>query len=206
MLRIEISGLDRLNRDLARMRVRLGPSLAAGINRTAEAIEQHEMVAMESQIDRPRPFSLSGVRIYRAQASRRSPSAIITMGRIQQRYLGITVYGETLPTIIEPRTVRLDQHGNIPGKRGGLQGIARKYRGRAGSARFVAEIRGRLGVWERTDDQGRRRPTGRGLRMVAEVMRTRRREPRYRWFETAARVAMDRLLRDIRSAMVRMLR
>ncbi|MCK7461182.1 MAG: hypothetical protein MZU84_03495 [Sphingobacterium sp.] len=193
MLEIRVEGLERLRRQFAQVPERLNRAAAAGINRTARAIEQHELNAMETSIDRPTPFSLNSIQIYEAKPnSRKAPAALLKIRPIQARYLVHTIKGARLPKILEPINIRLNQYGNILGKAKGLKGIAAK-----GKTRFVATINGQTGVWERRRDN---------LRLLVRVARNVERKPRWDFYGVAERVARDRLTRDISAAITAELR
>jgi hypothetical protein len=181
------------------MRGKLPEALALGINRTARGVEQRLQNEMESKIDRPTPFTLNAVKIWDARP-REPVNAIVALQPIQARYLRYAIFGGTLPTVIEPVNARLDNHGNIVGKRSGrggsgLRGIASK-----GRRRFVAEINGTLGVWERTGRQGR------GLKLIVAVHRRAERDKRWDFSAIAKAEAQRRMARDINDALRQVLR
>lgn len=192
MIRIEIEGIEDLRLTMALWPEKFKRGLAKGLNRTAEAIEQVALVEMERAIDRPTPFSLNAIQIYRAQETRSNPSALLQIRPLQARYLKYAVAGGTLPTIVEPISISLNQHGNILGKAKGLQGIADR-----GRRRFVATINGKLGVWERN---------GRNLKLLVQVSKNRRREKRWDFLAIGRGVADQRLTRDVREAIIDELR
>lgn len=181
------AALKKLGDDLPR-------ALATGLNRTMAAIEQHQLVAMERTLDRPTPFTLNALRRFDARPDRLN--AVMFVQPIQAKYLAAPIEGATLPTSITPviRHARLNPHGNLPGKRRGLSGV----RGTA-RRKFVGTVNGTLGVYERIGPQGRR------LRTIAKVERNARREKRWPYYETAERVAADRLRDDIHRAIAEQL-
>lgn len=187
MLNIRIEGLEQLQRRLANMPEQFNRATAAGINRTARAIEQHQLAALESSLDRPTPFTMNAIQVYEARP-KPDPSAIIQLRPLQARYLIHTIRGARLPVILEPINIRLNRYGNIVGKSKGLEGIAAK-----GARRFVATINGTTGVWERARK-------GRGLKLLVRVARNVERKPRWDFYGVAERVARDRLTRDVSEA------
>ena len=197
MLKFEIQGLDRLQRQLEGLGKDIPRAVAAGLNRTMSAVEQHELNAMERAIDRPSGFTMNALGVFKATPSR--PETTLFVKDIQAGYLRPNIEGGTYSGI-EPvlSNVPLDRLGNLPGKAarrggpGGLAGIAARRKGR-----FVKKIGGRLAVWER---QGPR------LKAIAVIDRASPRRPILPFFETAARVVEQRLERDVSQAIGDVLR
>lgn len=187
MITIQVEGIEALQRRLRSMPSVLNKGIANGINRTARAIEQHELVEMERTIDRPTPFTLAGVRVSEARP-KPDANAIIYIQPIQARYLRMTIEGGVIPVNLTPivKNVRLNQYGNIPGKRKGLEGI----KGKAGT-KFIGEIRGVYGVWQRYGRGGNK------LKLLVRVERNARRKKRFDFYGVGQRVANQRLTRDV---------
>jgi len=171
-------------------REKMNIAIAAGINRTAVQVDRKLKMEMSRTLDRPTPFTLNAIRTYKADRNRLSAKLFIQP--IQARYLHYAIRGGTLPTILEPIQISLDQHGNIRGKRGGMQKIASM-----GAKRFVATINGTTGVWQRHGPKGRR------LKLLVKSNANREREPRWDFFGIGERVARQRLANDIREAIGR---
>lgn len=171
----------------------LPAAIATGINRTADAVEQHELIAMERDLDRPTPFTLNAIGKYRA--TRQNPAALLFIRPIQWEYLKLQVKGGARRSLLKPVKIRLDRYGNIPGKRDGIAGIVGR-----GVKRFAAEINGTYGVWERYGRGGQR------LRLLVALARNQQYRKRWDFFGIAARVANERLERDVKIAIDNLLR
>lgn len=194
MANIQLLGLDEARRALRSLgRERMNIAIAAGLNRTAIQMQRRSVMDMSRALDRPTPFTLNAPRVLRADRNRLSAKLYIQP--IQARYLRYAIRGGTLPTLLEPIEVRLDRHGNIRGKRKGMDAIARQ-----GRRRFVATINGTTGVWQRHG------PRARKLKLLVKASENVRRTPRWDFFASAERVARDRLQRDIRDAIARELK
>lgn len=163
--------------------------VAAGLNRTARAVEQHELVEMERRLDRPTPFTLDAFVLKKA-----TPGNLVVELRIkpiQASYLRHAIFGGRLKANVTPvlANARLNLYGNLPGKRRGLAGVA----GRA-KTKFVGEINGRFGVWQRYGRGGSK------VRLLAYVARNVQRTKRWDFLGIAQRVVDERLARDVRAA------
>ena len=99
-MRIQIEGMDRARRDLERIGKDLPTVLAQGLNRTMEAVEQAELNAMESHIDRPTPFTMSGIKRFKAKAGRLDAELFIQPA--QAKYLKYAIEGGRIPTNLTP--------------------------------------------------------------------------------------------------------
>lgn len=184
VLTVNLRGIRELDGYLQRLGADLPKAQADGINRTARAIEQAELNEFESRLDNPTPFTMNAIFRLPASASRQQLS--IGIKDLQAKYLRYPIEGGVVPKTILPINIRRNRYGNIPGKRGGLQQIA-GTRGR----RFVAEINGTYGVWERYGRGGSR------VRLLAMAAKNQRRDKRLDWFGVAERVAEGRLRRDL---------
>jgi len=190
-VKLELLGDKEVSAALKKLgRERLNIAIAAGVNRTAVQVDRAEKVEMARRLDRPTPFTLNALGLYRADRNRLQATLFIR--RIQAAYLRYAISGGTLPTILEPVNIRLDRHGNIRGKRGGMDKIAAM-----GRKRFVATINGTTGVWERYG------PKARKLRLLVVASENRARRARFDFFETGERVATQRLQRDVADAIQR---
>lgn len=188
---VQLLGFDEAQAALRRLgREGMNIAIAAGVNRTAVQMQRATITSMSRTIDRPTPFTLNATAIHRADRNRLSAKLYIRP--IQARYLRYAIQGGTLPTILEPIQVNTDRHGNIRGKRGGMQKIASM-----GRKRFVATINGTTGVWQRHG------PGGRRIKLLVKSNENARREPRWDFFGIGERVARQRLQRDVREAIQR---
>lgn len=196
MVSVRVEGLERIQRLLER---RLGPramqeAMAKGINKTAATANAELTQGLSRHLDRPTPFTLKAIKTSKAKP-KPEPSAIVYVQPLQARYLKWPIYGGTIDSIITPAAGRLNRYGNIPGKRGGLE----KIKG-ANPKRFIAEIKGDYGVWQRYG------PKGRKVKPIALVSRRSPRSKIYD-FEDIGKKSVKRVLqRDVREALVEVLR
>ena len=111
--------------------------------------------AMRSQLakklDRPKPFTVKGVNIYKAKP--KDLSALVFIPDIQARYLEKQFEGgakiadkKKIPVPVDK--AKIDNYGNIRGRRTGLI---------KGNKEFIANIKGIDGVWRRVG--GKRNPS-----------------------------------------------
>ena len=111
--------------------------------------------AMRSQLakklDRPKPFTVKGVNLFKAKPS--DLSALIFIPDIQAKYLEKQIEGgvrlpenNKIPVPVDK--AKLDNYGNIRGRRTGLV---------KGNKEFIANIKGIDGVWRRVG--GKRNPS-----------------------------------------------
>lgn len=166
----------------------LNIAIAAGLNRTGLRMQRRSITGMSRALDRPTIFTLNATRVLKADRNRLSAKLYIQ--RIQASYLRYAIRGGTLPTVLEPIEIRLDRHGNIRGKRKGMEAIARQ-----GRNRFVAEINGITGVWQRVG------PKGGKLKLLAKVERNARRHPQWDFFGNAEATARRHLRDDVAQAL-----
>lgn len=174
---------------LGRVQAGFRPAVAAALNRTMAAIEQTELNALERDLDRPVPFTFNAFGVLKA--SEKYLDTTLFVRPIQAKYLAWAIEGGTLPVILKPTKSGqqiLNAYGNIPGKKGGLQGIADL----AKRTRFVATIRGITGVWERY--------AGDRLRLLVRVAYRDPRAKRLRYYEAAQEVVDARFRRDLAEA------
>ena len=193
MLNITIDGLDKLQRQLAGLGSELPKAIAAGLNRTARAMEQNVLVGMERHLDRPTPFTINSTVIL--PANQKHLDATLAIRPIQAAYLRTPIEGGDVSGTIVPvvSNAPLNQYGNLPGKRGGLERIKGKNK-----RRFVGKVGNTRGVWERLP--------GNRLKAIATVDRTAPRRKVFPFFEIAEQVAEQRLVRDVTQAIDGVLR
>lgn len=187
MLNIKLEGLDKLQRQLSGLGKDLPKAIAAGINRTARGIEQAVLNGMERHLDRPTPFTLNAIAIQPANA--KHLDATLFVKDLQAAYLRTPIQGGDVSGSIVPvvSNARLNQYGNLPGKRRGLAGIKGNSK-----RRFVGKVGLTTGVWERLP--------GNRLKAIATVDRAAPRRKVLPYFEIAQQVADQRLDRDVRAA------
>jgi hypothetical protein len=197
-MEIGIEGLDRLQAQLRRVSEQgLREALAKGLNRTIAAIEQHELVEMERRLDRPTPFTLNALKVFKAQPRDGKLNAVLFVQPTQAKYLRTTIHGGTLPVNLTPviKNQSLNQHGNIRGKRKGLAGIKGNTQ-----TKFIGEINGVYGVWQRYGRGGSK------LKLLVRVERDAQREARWDFYGIGQRVANERLRADVGAAIADELR
>lgn len=188
---ITLLGLDEAQRALRKLgREKMNIAIAAGVNRTLVQVDRDAKMGMARSLDRPTPFTLNATGMFKANRNRLQATLFIK--RIQARYLKYAIQGGTLPTVLEPIEVRTDRHGNIRGKRGGMEKIASM-----GRNRFIATINGVSGVWQRYG------PKARKLKLLVKVGENARRQPRWDFFGIGERTIRGRLQRDVREAVQR---
>jgi hypothetical protein len=152
------------------------------------AVEQSQLNALETNIDAPSPFTLNAIGIQPANA--RHLDSTLYIRPIQADYLKYAIEGGVVPKTIVPFNIKRDRHGNVPGKRRGWAGMARRR------SDFVSKIergraKGKTGLW---------RKEGASAFLLALTDKQARREKRWPYYETAARVVEKRLRSDVLSA------
>jgi len=195
---IKITGIQAWQRRLAVLPKRIATAAAAGINKTVRHIEQNELVAMESSIDRPTPFSINAFKTFTATPIRLASKLFVQP--IQAKYLRYTVYGGRLDKLLVPvlPNISLNQYGNIIGKRKGLDGIkAAVKKGKANKKRglFIGKLRGVTGLWERVPPKG--------LKLLVLLDRNPERKKRWNFRGVAYRVANQRLGNDVAAVLIK---
>ena len=180
---------------MANLGNQLGPAVAQGLTRTMRAVEQHELNAMEAQIDRPTPFTLNSLWLQEARPTHLDTT--LGIKHIAAKYLTRPIQGGDVDNTLVPvlGNLKLNRYGNIIGKRGGVKLIKKK-----GPRRFYKEIGGTFGVWERQKDKQR------SLKLLVFKDPDAPRAPRWKYFDTAQRVIEGRVLRDLSAAIQAALR
>ena len=193
-MRIEIEGMDELRKQLDDFAggQAINEAMAEGVNKTAEAVMEAEKQAMQSDLDRPTPFTMKALKLWKARAKKGRIDALIKIQPIQAEYLQYTIMGGTIGRILTPTpNARLNKYGNLPGKRKGMHGMA------TAKSKFVATINGTTGVWQRFGRGGRQ------VKLLAYVDDNATREARWDFFGIAERVANRRLMQDVGEAVQR---
>jgi hypothetical protein len=213
---IRLEGLEQAQRMLRNLSAEMGgQAVADGLNRTGLAVERRLKVSMTKDLDRPTPFTLQGISRWRAKPGR--INTIIGIKPIQAKYLRFAVKGGTLRTNLTPviRHVYLDEHGNLKGKRQGLEQVARlikakqvgdRYRSkRRGKGRqsglppdmFIGEVFGVEGLWQRD---------GKQLNLLVRKEGNARRTKRWDYYGIVERTVRQRLPTDMRDVIDKALR
>lgn len=198
MLSIKITGISAVQSHISHAIAPISRAIASGINKTVRHIEQHELVAMESSIDRPTPFSINALRTFKATPSRLQAKLFVQP--MQAKYLHYTVYGGKPDKLLVPilKNIQLNQYGNIVGKRKGFAGIqAAVKKGKANKKRslYLGKLRGTYGLWERDR-------TANKLKLLIFLDKTPERKKRWNFRGVAYRVANQRLTRDVQDALI----
>lgn len=117
---------------------------AVAINATARQVQNAERENMVNVLDRPRPFTLSGVTVKKT-ASKASQTAVIDVKPITASYLEPYEIGGlnklNSRALLKPVDIQLDEYGNLP-KRTLAKLKARKDI-------FIGEVKGVKGVWQK---------------------------------------------------------
>lgn len=210
---IKLNGMPQLQQKFLNLSQKtLNQAIADGINRTMGAVEQTELNAMESQLDKPTSFTFNALSLYKAVPRKGGTmNTKLFVKDIQKQYLKYTVYGGTLDyTNLTPNIgdQGLDQYGNIPGKREGLKGIINtKSGGGDPKQKFVGEITFRgldqskvFGAWQRYWYNGHR-----GVRLLVRVEEDATRQKRFDFFGVGFKVISARTKNDIAAAVAKAL-
>ena len=176
---------------------RIPSAIAKGLNLTGEDINKRLARTMSNYIDRPTPFTLRAFGL--TFATKRTERARVFIKDIQAKYLIWQIEGGVRSargsgTGVPVRGVRkLNEYGNIPGRRSGLV---------KGKRQFIARMGGRTGVWERTG--GKKNPVTRLLIGFHKRVTYRPRWPYYKLVKEIykARVAKN-MIKGARFALAR---
>jgi hypothetical protein len=110
------------------------------LNETATRIKELEQASMRKSFDRPRPQTIKSV--YVQFAKKNKLEAHITFREWAQEFIHRNIVGgvrSIINTAVPTVNARLNQYGNIPGRKSGV------VKGK----QFKATINGIYGVWER---------------------------------------------------------
>tara|TARA_R110000803_G_scaffold210340_1_gene281860 strand:- start:408 stop:989 length:582 start_codon:yes stop_codon:yes gene_type:complete len=110
------------------------------VNETAVRVKELEQVQMRKSFDRPKPQTINS--IYVQYAKKNYPIARVTFRDWAQDFIHRNIVGGVRPvtnTAVPTINARLNQFGNIPGRKSGV------LKGK----QFRATINGIYGVWER---------------------------------------------------------
>lgn len=121
-------------------RVDLKDVTRIALNDTAKKVQHFEVLSMKKSFDRPRPSTLKALFIQFAKKN--NLTAILTFRDWAQEYIYRNIEGGIRPvknTAVPTINAKLNQYGNIPGRRTGV------VKGK----QFRATIGGVYGVWER---------------------------------------------------------
>lgn len=121
-------------------RVDLKDVTRIALNDTAKKVQHFEVLSMKKSFDRPTPATLKSLFIQFAKKN--NLTAILTFRDWAQEYIYRNIEGGIRPvknTAVPTVNAKLNQYGNIPGRRTGV------IKGK----QFKAIIGGVYGVWER---------------------------------------------------------
>lgn len=213
---IKLNGMPQLQQKFLNLSQKtINQAIADGINRTMAAVEQTELNAMESDLDKPIAFTMNALRVFKATPRKSGTmNTKIFAQPLQQYYLQWTVYGGTIPyPYLTPNIgdQGLDQYGNIPGKRRGLKGIIDTRSGGGDpKQKFIGEIRFKkdgnvvFGAWQR---YWSKLALGdyRGVRLLVRVEQDAKREERWDFFGVGFKVVATRTKTDVAAAVAKAL-
>lgn len=182
--------LPYLNR-LAKKQIPYATSRA--LNDVAVKAYRQERAKIYQQLDRPKPYTVSGIRYQKS--TKKDLIAGVYIKPIQSRYLRKQILGgmrRPRGGTALPVNFPLDEFGNIPGRRRGLikKSLQFKARGRTKTGKrrkgkahyqFVADIKGIIGIWDYRRDS-------RQLKLMARIQKTVKYKPRFKFFDNAERV------------------
>lgn len=113
------------------------------LNETAKRTKKLEQQAMKKYLDRPKPQTVNSLFIIYAKKNKLT--ATIKFRDWADKFMKFAVFGGTRNVkntgIPIAANKKLNQYGNIPGRRSGLV---------KGKNEFIATIKGHTGVWKRT--------------------------------------------------------
>jgi hypothetical protein len=138
------SNIKEFSKDLKRFKDIDVPKITyITLNETAKRTKQLEQTAMKKYLDRPKPQTLNALFIKYARKTK--PVVTLTFREWADEFMRFAVFGGVRKVnntgIPIKANKRLNQFGNIPGRRSGLV---------KGKNEFIATIKGHTGVWKRT--------------------------------------------------------
>lgn len=138
------SNIKEFSRDLKRFKDIDVPKITyITLNETAKRTKQLEQTAMKKYLDRPKPQTLNALFIKYARKTK--PVVTLLFREWADEFMRFAVFGGVRKVnntgIPIKANKRLNQFGNIPGRRSGLV---------KGKNEFIATIKGHTGVWKRT--------------------------------------------------------
>ena len=146
MITVTVQGLPEIQRQYAALGRDLPKAIAAGINKTAARVIEAEKKAMRENLDRPTPFTLNSMAMYKANPSHRNPAALVFVKPVAAAYLQNPIFGGVYGDdpanpegALHPGAIKLNRYGNIPKKKSGLEAMAKKQN------QFVGAIKTRHG-------------------------------------------------------------
>jgi len=135
------SNVKQFNKELKKFqRVDIPNVTRIALNETAVRIKELEQVSMRKSFDKPRPSTIKSV--YVQFAKKNKLEATITFRDWAQEYIHRNIVGgvrSIINTAVPTINARLNQYGNIPGRKSGV------VKGK----QFKATINGIYGVWVR---------------------------------------------------------
>lgn len=163
MIKVEIKGLDKTVGNILGMGKQLRFATAVALTRTARKVADAMPAALESELDRPTPFTKKG--LFVDKATPQTLTAVVGFKDRQASYLKYQITGGTRtpgPRGIKlPGNIQLNAFGNIP------KGMIDKLKAAAKDGKLSGAISKRLGVGNRRKGAAPiqlfyGKPTGRG--------------------------------------------
>lgn len=185
----DFSEVHKMLDDLEKKQIPFATSKA--INSAAKDVKQAIDQQMTQVLDRPTKFTRNAIGI--KFSNKRTLQAEVFVKPIQIEYLRWQIFGGTRSSLsqqgigVPTKNKKLNQYGNIPGRRKGLI---------KGKKQFIATIRGVTGVWERYG--GKRNPQVRLLVAFEQQVKYSKRLP---FFKTAQITANKMLFKRFNQAM-----
>jgi len=142
--------IKKLTRGLRQFQGQIPYATAVALTTTAKDVQRAETRQIPVKLDRPTAFTRNAIGI--TGANKRNLMAAVFVKDAQAEYLRWQIEGGTRRTPgrgtgVPTRAAKLNQFGNIPGRRRGII---------KGKRQFVATIQGIAGVWERPAKGGGR--------------------------------------------------
>lgn len=142
MIRVKVDG-SQIQSGLNRLVKQIPFALSTALTNVAKNVQAAERANMQQRLDRPKPFTLQGVRM--SAARKDTLQAKVFVMDTTSSYLEPYEYGGlnklNSRALIKPIGMTLDQYGNLPRK-----AMARL---KARKDVFVGEYKGIRGVWQR---------------------------------------------------------
>lgn len=167
--------------DLARQEMPF--AMAQAINLAADEATDAVAAHFEKVLDRPRAFTLKGLRVKKAMKAR--PVATVFVLPIQSRYLSILETGGTRrprrERLLDPVNTRLNKFGNVPRRQ--VETLLAKRNV------FRGTVRGIDGIWQR-------QPGGRRLKLLIAFDRSQAYRPVIRFELTVEKTVSETIRRN----------
>ena len=145
MITVRVEGFDQALAKVSGLGKQVKFATAVALTRTAKAVKDAVPAAMERELDRPTPFSKSGLYIQAARPERLQ--AVVGFMDRQAKYMAFQIEGGTRQAgphgIKLPGNIQLNTFGNIP------KGVIAQLKAAAQSGELSKTIARRLGTGNR---------------------------------------------------------